>query len=94
MNVVRRERWLIIANILEAIDHQRKTYGNEARVTNVGLRANISYSRLVTYLEELAWAELITDDPMPRITPKGREFLREYRRWLETLDRFGIGGSV
>ena len=89
--MVRRERWLIIANILEAIDHQWKTYGDAARVTNVGLRANISYNRLVSYLEELTHAGLITEEPMPKLTQKGHDFLRAYRQWIETLDRFGVG---
>lgn len=59
-------------------------------MTNVATRANVSYDRLVQYLEELATADLVTRDRMPRLTEKGRDFLRQYRQWNEVLERFGL----
>lgn len=59
-------------------------------MTNVATRANLPYDRLLAYLEELATAELVTRDRMPRLTDRGRDFLRQYRQWMEVLNRFGL----
>ncbi|HEV8361642.1 MAG TPA: winged helix-turn-helix domain-containing protein [Candidatus Thermoplasmatota archaeon] len=85
----RRERWSIIGAIVDAIDHEVQK-GEQARVSNLALRANLSYDRLQGYLAELMQAGLIEGERMPRLTPKGREFLREYRQWRAVLNRFGL----
>jgi predicted transcriptional regulator len=87
----RRERWDIIGAILQALDEQWREHGDGARVTNVALRANLSYDRMMLYLQELQQAGLITNDRMPHLTEKGREFLALYRQWIEVLGRFGVG---
>lgn len=71
---------------------QRTERGSEARVTHVATRANVPYDRMQSYLEELEEAGLVEmEESMPRLTPKGVEFLRHYRQWVEVLDRFGVG---
>jgi predicted transcriptional regulator len=86
----RRERWSVVVAIVEAIDEQWQEAGEDARVTNVATRANLPYDRLMLYLEDLAEAGLVTRDRMPRLTDKGREFLRAARDWREVLGRFGL----
>lgn len=54
------------------------------------MRANVPYDRLITYLDELAAAGLVTRDKFPQITPEGREFLAHYTRWTDVLGRFGL----
>ncbi|HKZ48961.1 MAG TPA: winged helix-turn-helix domain-containing protein [Thermoplasmata archaeon] len=87
----RRERWAVVLAILEAIDHHRSTYGENARITHVATTANLPYDRLMEYLRELGRAGLITEEHMPRLTEKGAALLRHYRQWNEVLSRFGLG---
>jgi predicted transcriptional regulator len=86
----RRERWDILGSILDAIDTHGRAEGDRARVTNVGILANLPYDRLQDYLDDLAKAGLVTRDRMPKLTPQGMEFLDQYRHWQTVLDRFGL----
>jgi predicted transcriptional regulator len=65
-------------------------HGDGARVTNVATRANLSYDRLMEYLDELARQGFITPGRMPQLTEKGNEFLRAARQWRGVLGRFGL----
>ena len=87
----RRERWTIYGAILQSIDEHQRAAGPDARVTHVAMRANVPYDRLMTYLDELAGAGLVTRDRMPQITSEGRVFLEHYVRWKEILGRYGLG---
>jgi predicted transcriptional regulator len=89
MPLPRRERWGIIGAILDAIEQEAQR-GEQARVSNVAVRANLSYDRLIGYLNDLAAAGMVEGERMPRLTAKGRQFLQEYRQWRTVLDRFGL----
>jgi predicted transcriptional regulator len=86
----RRERWTILGEVLDALQHERAGMGDGARLTIVAQRANLPYDRLITYLEELAERGLVTPDRPPRITPQGVEFLSHYTQWRAILGRFGL----
>lgn len=86
---MRRERWGILGAILEAIEEE-SARGPDARVSNVAVKANLPYDRLLTYLQQLADAGLVVPGRMPTLTDRGREFLRHYRQWTDVLDRFGV----
>jgi predicted transcriptional regulator len=88
--VPRRERWSIIVAILEAIEAQWAQHGDGARVTNVATAANLSYDRLMEYLDDLAKQGFIAPGKMPQLTDKGRDFLRAARQWRDVLGRFGL----
>jgi predicted transcriptional regulator len=59
-------------------------------VTNVAVRANVPYDRLVSSLESMSGAGLVTLDKMPRLTTEGGEVLRQYRQWIEVVRRYGF----
>jgi len=59
-------------------------------VTNVAVRANVPYDRLVSYLESMSAAGLVTLEKMPRLTKEGDEVLRQYRQWIEVVRRYGF----
>lgn len=85
---MRRERYTILADILSAIDHaSRETHANVTRLVH---HANLPHDRLKEYLRELQAAGLVTRLPAAELTPQGREFVRAYRAWVETLARFGL----
>lgn len=84
----RRERWGVIGAVLAAVDLEAAR-NSTGRMTGIAARANIAYDRLQGYLSELQLRGLIAGDP-PKLTPKGREFLAQYRRWQEVLKRYGF----
>jgi len=86
----RRERWSVLAAILRSLDAHIRDYGENARVTRVAISANVPYDRLMAYLKELARAGLVTEERMPRLTVKGKDFLAHYQQWAEVLSRFGL----
>lgn len=87
----RRERWTMLASVLRAIEMERAGAGEEARATNVAQRAGVPYDRLQLYLNELRKAGLVQGEGrLPTVTPKGREYLRQYHAWMESLARFGL----
>jgi len=88
--MTRRERWGVLAAILRSLDEHLRDSGENARVTRVAISANVPYDRLVAYLKELAQAGLVTEERMPRLTEKGKQFLVHYRQWAEVLSRFGL----
>lgn len=90
MRVPRRERSSVLVDVLHALDRHADRYGGDARLTNVATSARVPYDRLQAYLAELTTARLITANGFPRLTERGREFLRQYRAWSEVLDRFGL----
>lgn len=87
----RRERWSIIGAILHELEHEGRR-GDQARITNVAVRANLPHDRLADYLADLVRAGMVREARFPQLTEKGRSFLREYRQWTEVLARFGLAG--
>lgn len=86
----RRERWAIMGDILAAL-LQENAKGEEGRISNVAVRANVAYDRLQVQLGELEAAGLIARaGAMPRLTEKGLAFLRHYRAWTSVLEDFGL----
>ncbi len=88
--VGRREHSVIAGAILAAVEDEVQR-ANGGSLTSIASRANIAYDRLQGYLIELSAKGLITSTRVPRLTPRGAEFLRIYREWMSTLERFGFG---
>ena len=58
-------------------------------------KANLSYSRLSKFLENLTDAGLIATKEIEKknafvITPKGREYLQSYRRFMGIAESYGL----
>jgi len=86
----RRSRLRIIAEILKVVERE-----GEANVSKILLEANLSYARLAKYLDELVgkgFLQRVTDEREVkfRLTRKGQEFLREFRRIEQLAEAFGI----
>jgi predicted transcriptional regulator len=74
-----RDRFEIIANILEIV-------GNNAKKTQIMYQANLSYTVLQKYLLEITGASLIDHHDIEQyyyLTPKGQEFLDVYRKYTK-----------
>ena len=86
-----RSKLRICADILRIIGER-----GETGPTRILYGANLSYDRLVKYLEYLKGLSLIEEvrvgeeKTVYRLTKKGVEFLREYRRVERFARAFGI----
>jgi predicted transcriptional regulator len=71
-------------------------HGQEgATKANLMQRANISHSRLNTFLENMTGSGLINTIIYERshtyvLTPKGLQFLDEYKKFVEFAEAFGL----
>lgn len=80
----------IILDILQSIDYLEYNDGI-ALLTKIMYRANLSYDRLIQYLNELSSKGLITKSNDGYVlTRKGREFLENLLKVREFLRAFGF----
>ena len=77
--------------VLAALDEEARSRP-EVRLTHVQARANVPFDRLKEYLEELRAKGLVERERWAP-TAAGREFVSEFRRFQQLLDRFGFGGG-
>jgi len=76
----------IIYDILKIIDEEK-----EIRITKLLSRANLSYSRLQGYIDFLEKNGLIKkENEFYKITGKGLNFLREYKKFESFVEAFGL----
>lgn len=85
----RRSKLRILADILKVLE------SGEANVTRLMLEANLSYARLMKYIEELVEKEFVVREEdgrevKYRITRRGREFLKEFERIERIAEAFGV----
>ena len=80
----------ILKGILdELVDNESGDGNGKIKPTRVQLRSNLAYDKLAKYLNELERNKLIIKDPL-QITPKGRDFLRDFDRIASFLIEMGI----
>ena len=71
-----RNKIQIYYDILNGINLESNN-GEGAKPTRVQIHSNLSYDKLIRYLNELEMNEMILQNPL-RITEKGRDFLEKY----------------
>ncbi|WP_458744650.1 winged helix-turn-helix domain-containing protein [Candidatus Nitrosocosmicus sp. T] len=80
----------ILKGILdELVDNESGDGNGKVKPTRVQLRSNLAYDKFAKYLNELENNKLIIKDPL-QITPKGRDFLRDFDRIASFLIEMGI----
>jgi len=86
----KRSRLEIYKDILTALIREDAEHPRPS-LTRVANRVNMPYDRLVNILEVLNVAGLCEpSDRAYRVSLKGAEFLTEYRRFSESINRLGI----
>jgi predicted transcriptional regulator len=86
--IPRRDRLKIYGDLLAVLNAEAK---NEKIVLcRIQVQLNVPHDRLKTYILELRDLGLIQDENSFRLTEKGKEYLREYKKVLEFIKRMGI----
>ncbi len=80
----------ILKGILdEIVDNESGDGKGKVKPTRVQLRSNLAYDKLAKYIDELESNKMIIKDPL-QITPKGRDFLKDFDRIASFLIEMGI----
>jgi predicted transcriptional regulator len=86
--ISRRDKMKIYGDLLSVLSDEGK---NEKIVlTRVQIQINVPFDRLKKYIFELIELGLIQDETSPKLTEKGKQYLREYDSVLEFMTRMGI----
>ena len=84
----RRDKLKIYGDLLFILYSESKK--DRIVLTRVQLRANVPFDRLKTYIAELQELGLIQDETSPKLTEKGKVYLREYETVLDFMKRMGL----
>lgn len=85
----RREHALILGDVLDSLDRIARQ-GGRASLAGLASRANLPHDRLKGYLEELRSHDMVGAEPLPKLTPKGAQFLECYQGWIRVQELYGI----
>ncbi|MEM3670351.1 MAG: winged helix-turn-helix domain-containing protein [Thermoprotei archaeon] len=86
-----RSRVSIIVAVLAAIERE----GGEQTVNRILSEANLPYNRLTTFLDELERLEFVSKREVEgrkiySLTDKGRKYMKEYERFRNLSEAFGL----
>jgi predicted transcriptional regulator len=85
--IPRRDKMKIYGDLLSILDSESK---KEVVLTRLQLKLNVPFDRLKHYLKQLMELDLIDDETSPKLTKKGRQFIREYEKVLDFMKRMGL----
>lgn len=63
---------------------------NRIVLTRLQLKLNVPFDRLKQYLIQLKELDLIEDETSPKLTKKGRQYIRDYEKVLDFMNRMGL----
>jgi predicted transcriptional regulator len=89
MKRLRRDRLKIYGDLL-AILHE-ESLKEKVVLTHVQVRLKVPFDRMKKYLAELSALGLVEDVESPKLTEKGKKYLREYEKVLDFMQDMGIG---
>jgi predicted transcriptional regulator len=85
--IPRRDKMKIYGDLLSILQSESS---NEVVLTRLQLRLNVPFDRLKQYLKQLIELDLIEEETSPKLTTKGKEYIREYERVLDFMKRMGL----
>lgn len=86
--ISRRDKMKIYGDLLSVLKDEAET--EKIVLTRIQLRINVPFDRLKTYVSELKELGLIQDETSLRLTEKGKQYLIEYEKILEFMNRIGL----
>ena len=86
--IARRDKMKIYGDLL-AILHSEDNK-EEIVLTRLQVKLNVPFDRLKQYLNEIRELGLIEDESPPKLTKKGKQYIREYQKVLDFMKRMGL----
>lgn len=84
----RRDKLKIYGDLLSALNLEPPS--EKVVLTQVQVKVKVSFDRLKAYIRDLVDLGLIQDETSLKLTEKGMQYLVEYKRVLDFMDRMGI----
>ena len=88
MKIPRRDKLKIYGDLLSVLNDESKN--EKILLTWVQVKINVPFDRLKTYISDLKELDLIEDESTLRLTEKGKQFLREYEKVIDFMNRMGL----
>lgn len=85
----RRHKLQIYHDILSAIQEEAMNEDG-AKPTRIQHVSNMSYDKLMRYLDELEAKKMINKAGTLSLTDQGREFLKQYEKIKDLIERMGL----
>ena len=87
----RRDRARIYYEILEFIQERSLQDEKPSTITQVQMKTNVPFVRFKEYLQDLQRKDLVKyDENQINITHKGVQYLSEYKKVEEFMEKFGL----
>ena len=85
----RRDKMKIYGDLLDTLKSEKNNI-DKIVLTHIQTKINVPFDRLKNYISDLEDLNLIEDQLSYNLTPKGKQYLDEYKKILDFMERMGI----
>jgi len=85
----RRDKMKIYGDLLSTLKSEQNNL-DKIILTHIQTKMNVPFDRLKSYISDLENLDLIEDQVGYNLTQKGKQFLDEYKRIIDFMERMGI----
>ena len=85
---LRRDRLKVYMDLLLTL--RAESTKERIVLTHVQQKSNVPFDRLKEYISELQELGLIQDEAMPKLTEKGLQYIVEYEKVADFMNRMGL----
>jgi predicted transcriptional regulator len=87
--IARRDKMKIYGDLLSILQAERSDTAKIVLI-HIQTKLNVPFDRLKSYLSDLEALSLIEDQISYRLTEKGKQYLKEYQKIVDFMERMGI----
>jgi predicted transcriptional regulator len=88
MTISRRDKLKIYNDLLTVLNEEAKR--EKIVLSWIQVKTNLPFDRLKKNIQELIQIGLIEDEVSLKLTAKGKQYIKEYKKVLEFIKRMGI----
>jgi predicted transcriptional regulator len=85
----RRDKMKIYGDLLNTLKSEQNKI-DKIVLTHIQAKMNVPFDRLKNYISDLENLDLIEDQFGYNLTPKGKQYLDEYKKIIDFMERMGI----
>jgi predicted transcriptional regulator len=86
--ISRRDKMKIYGDLLSILNFENNK--EKVILTRLQAKLNVPFDRLKKYLRQLDELGLIENETSPKLTKKGRQYIREYEKVLDFMRHMGL----
>ena len=86
--IPRRDKFKIYGDLLSAL--YQYPSAEKIVLTQIQVKINVPFDRLKTYITEIKELDLIEDETSLKLTEKGIQYVRTYKKILDFMKRMGL----